>query len=86
MKSKIARILCMGIIVSLSLVGTVAFAQAGADTGLRGKITDPSGAVVPGTTVTVLRAVTGERRTVLSNDAGDWEARFLTPGTYQLTF
>jgi hypothetical protein len=68
------------------LLGGQVFGQTGASTGLQGKVTDQSGASVPGTTVTALRTDTRELRVVVTNDAGDWEVRFLSPGTYQLVF
>jgi hypothetical protein len=67
-------------------LSALAFAQSGANTGLSGKVTDSSGASVPEVAIIVLRPDTGERRTTTTNAAGDWEARFLTPGQYQVTF
>jgi hypothetical protein len=61
-------------------------AQSGANTGLQGRVTDATGASIPGVTVTIERSETGERRVVTSSDTGDWEARLLSPGQYQLTF
>lgn len=68
------------------LAAASATAQTGANTGLQGKVTDSTGASVPEVAVTLIRAETGERRTATTNELGDWEARLLTPGTYQLTF
>jgi hypothetical protein len=73
------------IALCLSIAGD-AYAQAGSNTGLRGRIVDSTGASIPEVTVTILRPETGERRVVTSNMSGDWEARFLTPGQYQVTF
>ena len=61
-------------------------AQAGASTGLTGRVTDPSGAAVPGVTVTLTHVDTGRERIVTTGANGDWEARFLSPGTYRITF
>jgi hypothetical protein len=60
-------------------------AQTGANTGLRGAVTDATGASVPGVTVTITRVETGEVRTLATNELGLWEARFMSPGSYQLT-
>jgi hypothetical protein len=68
------------------LAAAPARAQSGANTGLQGRIEDASGSSLPGVTVTLLRADTGERRVVTSSEDGAWEARFLTPGQYQITF
>ena len=72
--------------LGLSLAAALALAQTGANTGLHGRVTDPTGAVVPQAAVTLVKTDTGEKRVVTSNESGDWGARFLTPGTYQLTF
>ena len=66
-------------------VGTV-LAQVGASTGLMGRVTDPSGAGIPGVTVTLTHVETGSTRTVTTSSTGDWEARLLTPGSYRITF
>lgn len=76
----------LGFGLALSLTTALAMAQTGANTGLRGRVTDQSGASIPGGTVTLVRVETGERRVVTTSEEGDWEARFLTPGIYQLIF
>src|SRR5687767_2407670 len=63
-----------------------ALAQSGANTGLNGRVTDPSGAGVPGVAVTLTNVETGSARSVTTGSTGDWEVRFLTPGTYRVTF
>jgi hypothetical protein len=49
-------------------------------------VTDVTGASMPGVTVVVARPDTGFERTTTTTDAGDWEARFLAPGTYRVSF
>ncbi len=51
-----------------------------------GRVTDPTGGGVPGVAVTLTNVETGSARTVTTGSTGDWEARFLTPGTYRITF
>ncbi len=63
-----------------------ALAQSGASTGLMGRVTDSSGAAIPGVAITVTNPETGSGRTLTSSATGDWEARFLTPGTYRVSF
>ena len=63
-----------------------ALAQSGANTGLMGRVTDSSGAAIPGVAITVTNTETGSGRTLTSSAAGDWEARFLAPGTYRVSF
>jgi outer membrane receptor protein involved in Fe transport len=61
------------------------FGQEGTST-LRGRITDPNGAVVAGATVSIANEETGlNRRSATTNDAGDYVFSSLTPGSYRVT-
>lgn len=53
---------------------------------IRGVVTDPSGAVVPGVAVTILNKDTGVSTTLTTNDAGIYDAVSILPGNYELTF
>jgi hypothetical protein len=79
------RILALAALFAFSSA-IAALAQSGASTGLMGRVTDASGAAVPGATVTLSHVDTGSDRTVTTSSTGDWEARFLSPGTYRITF
>ena len=59
-----------------------AWAQATAE--LNGRVTDESGAVLPGVTVTATQADTGFTRTVVTDDAGNWVMPNLPTGPYRL--
>jgi hypothetical protein len=50
-----------------------------------GNLTDPSGAAVPGATVTVSHRGTGTKRRAESNASGDFILAVLPPGKYQIT-
>lgn len=52
---------------------------------IRGTITDPSGAILPGATITATNAATGIATTAKSNSAGEYSIRFLQIGKYKLT-
>src|SRR5213594_1117708 len=52
--------------------------------GLRGAVTDPAGAVVPGAEVTLTNEQTNVARTTLSNESGEYVFSFVAPGTYKL--
>ena len=54
--------------------------------GITGTVTDTSGAVVPGTTVTVVNDQTALTRTQASSDSGGYLFSNLPIGTYTLTF
>ena len=49
---------------------------------INGGVTDPTGAVIPGVTVTVTDVERGVSRTLLTDEAGQYLASSLTPGTY----
>src|SRR5688572_25239695 len=60
-----------------------AFAQI-STAQLAGKVTDESGAVVPGATVTVTQTDTGAERTVVTDGEGAYLLSNLSPGPYRL--
>jgi hypothetical protein len=51
---------------------------------LRGTVTDPNDAVVPGATMKAINVATNESRTVLSDDQGSYAISPLAPGTYRV--
>jgi len=77
----------LGVLVSvvLALCIGVAFAQGGARGAITGTVTDPSGAVVPNTTVAIINQGTGlTERTVTTSPQGTFSATFLPIGTYRV--
>ena len=52
---------------------------------MNGTITDPSGAVVPGATISVTNAATNATRQTQSADTGTYNISNLTPGVYDVT-
>ena len=74
----VAFLLCLLLVVG-------AGAQSISTAQLSGVVTDPSGAVVPGATVTVTDASRGFSRTVVSDGAGGYQALELAPGNYTVT-
>ncbi|WP_229740894.1 TonB-dependent receptor [Silvibacterium dinghuense] len=78
------RCLCL-LQVALVLFGVVgAFAQ-NATTSLRGVVKDPSGAVVPGATITLSNSSTGFTASATSNGAGEYQLQQLPPAKYTIT-
>jgi hypothetical protein len=63
------------------LLGLFCLAPSWAD-GLKGKVTDPSGAVVTGAHVTIQSQATPGARTLTTDSAGAFSAEGLEPGTY----
>jgi Carboxypeptidase regulatory-like domain/TonB dependent receptor len=68
--------------VALLLLTSYASAQTSAGT-LRGRVSDPSGAVVPGATVTAIK--TGQKTTAFTDSNGAYEIKGLAPGSYTVT-
>jgi len=54
------------------------------DSSLSGTVTDPSGAVIPGTSVSVTEAATGMVRAAKTDDRGRYHVDGLAPGTYRV--
>src|SRR3954469_5110659 len=71
-------------LLSLTL-GAPAFAQSQAANGaIEGTVSDSSGGVLPGVTVTLTNTETGTERTVISNDKGLYRAPLLPLGSYKV--
>jgi len=74
-----------GMVVGVGLSGTAA-AQAGtAAAALNGTVRDPSGAVVPGATITLTNSKTGFKQVTQSNSTGNYSLVNITPGNYTAT-
>lgn len=71
------------VVVLLVLLATSAFAQYRAS--LQGTVTDPTGAAVPGATVTVKSNETNATRHATTTDTGAYSIPSLPPGLYTIT-
>src|SRR5207244_12159468 len=74
-------------IMAISLVVCFATAVFGQRTtgDLEGKVTDPNGAVVPNVSVTLTGVTVGFKRTVQSDDQGEFRIQQIPIGTYKIT-
>ncbi|MFC5865457.1 carboxypeptidase regulatory-like domain-containing protein [Acidicapsa dinghuensis] len=73
-------------IVPLIVLGCSLSAMAQTVTGsVRGTVTDSSGAIVAGATVTAMNAATGVQTKDTTNPAGEYSIRFLQIGNYTIT-
>ncbi len=61
-------------------------AQSSTTGGLTGTVTDPSGAIIAGATVTIANLGTGQTRTVTTDANGSYKFTQLQPGNYSVTF
>ncbi len=68
--------------LALLLCATGAAQQMGQIVGV---VQDPTGAVIPGTTVTAIEAETGLTRTAVSDSVGRYILPSLRPTSYQIT-
>ncbi|MGH9907106.1 MAG: carboxypeptidase regulatory-like domain-containing protein [Pyrinomonadaceae bacterium] len=78
------------IIIGLSLVCLLfslpAMGQTAGTGALTGTVTDQQNAIVSGVEITVTNEATGEKRTVVSQDNGDYAVPQLLPGSYRIDF
>lgn len=69
-----------------SLCALPAWGQAVSTGTVVGTVTDNTGAVVAGATVTLVSKATGDTRTTTTNDVGQYIIQNIDPGTYVLKF
>jgi len=62
------------------------WAQSGTTGALTGVVTDPSGGVISGATVTLTNTGTGQTRTATTDASGNYKFSQIPPGTYSLKF
>ena len=75
-------LICLPVVLFLSSGGAV-YAQR--DTGtIVGTVTDPSGAVVPGVSVTIRNVETNAMFSTVSDATGNYAAPLLKPGPYEV--
>src|ERR1700693_3495695 len=74
-------------VVLLVWIGPGGAALAQVDTGtITGRVTDPSGSVIPGVRISLLQPETNFRFQAVTNAEGIFRIQSLQPGTYQITF
>jgi hypothetical protein len=76
--------LCAGLALALAVLPAMAGAQdfRGA---IGGRVTDDSGGVLPGVTVTVTNSATNVTSNTVTNETGNYSLLYLQPGTYTVT-
>src|ERR1041385_1203863 len=72
----------MFLVLSVSPV----WAQTGSTSGITGRVTDTTGAVLPGVSVTATSIATNQSRMVLTLEDGVYRIPLLDPGAYRLRF
>src|ERR1700751_3686640 len=76
-------VLCFAAGFVVVLITIPAFPQ-GNTARILGNITDPSGALIPGASVTITDAERGTSRALVTDEAGAYNAPSLLPGTYRI--
>ena len=79
------KILTRAAFTALLVLVLASAAQAQFRAALQGTVTDATGAVVPGATVTLTSAETGKSQTVQASDEGAYRFSGLAPGRYTVT-
>ena len=74
----------VGVFVVLSVVSISAFGQGGSTGRITGSVTDSTGAVIGGATVSVSDTQRGTTRTLTTDEVGAYNAPELIPGTYSV--
>src|SRR5205807_9658264 len=83
------RLFIFGILLVAAFVGASScclWAQSATTGALRGTVVDPTGAVVPGVTVTLTNITTGQAQVTTINANGLYGFSLLSPGTYEVDF
>ncbi|HEY7059710.1 MAG TPA: carboxypeptidase regulatory-like domain-containing protein, partial [Vicinamibacterales bacterium] len=77
---------CLGVVMFVIMAGAIADSALAQDFrgAISGRITDPSGARLPGVTVTSTNVATNVATTTTTNGDGDYSIPYLTPGTYTI--
>ncbi len=81
-----AKFLCFWVTAILLILSPCMMAQTASTGAMQGTVTDATGAVVPGATVTLTSAATGQERTATTNADGTYRFPLLPPGAYNLKF
>src|SRR5206468_13097127 len=72
-----------GVVAILFFVSILA--AQGVRATIVGRVTDDTGAVVPGANITITNTGTNESRSVIANENGEYAIPQLAPGQYTLT-
>jgi hypothetical protein len=77
-------LIVLSLLALLAVFAGPAFPQLAGSATVTGTLTDPSGAFVPGASVTIRNTDTAIERKIESNEAGLYSAPFLPPGNYEV--
>ena len=75
-----------GVLAFMSLLLVPSSVRAQGTASINGTVTDPSGAVIPGASVTATNEATNLTREAVTTGDGTYTLVSLTPGTYDIAF
>lgn len=86
-QGQISRLFALAAVLAalMAVSGGVSRAQSGFEAQIRGTVTDPAGAVVPGAQVRLTHVTTGIETRTTTDDHGLYTINGLRPGRYNLT-
>ena len=73
------------VMAAVVVVGSTSGSAQSTTAQFTGRISDPSGAVIPGALISVVNQDTGVRRQTESNEVGNYAVPLLPPGIYRIT-
>lgn len=85
MPDRMSQLIAFLFVASLVFLPSMTMGQARTEGQLSGKISDPSGAVVAGASLTLSQASTGISLNTTANSSGEYVFPTVLPGTYKLT-
>jgi len=86
MRSPVSRVLGMTVVILSLILGAQSRLLAQTDTGrVNGVITDSTGAVVPGASITIVNTETSATTAILADESGNYNAPALPRGSYKVT-
>ncbi len=83
-RMSLAAGMAAGSVIVWGIASPAAYGQASSSSDAVGKVTDASGATVPGATVHLVNNATGAERTAITNDSGEWSIPNIPPASYKL--
>ena len=83
-RTSLAILMAAAAVAAFNVVTPSAFGQASSSSDIAGKVSDATGATIPGATVTLINNGTGAARVTTSNDQVDWSIPNIPPANYKL--
>ena len=74
----------VAILLAIGILGTNPLAAQGLFGTISGAVTDPTGAIIPGATVSVINVATNVKVMLTTNSAGEYSVSSLNPGIYRV--